>query len=82
MPSPVRGAAPPHAGTTPCADATLRPFYLFATSRPRPDPVGWWPNRLSLLLIGAVAVLAGWLLLSRPVRLLRSSLRNGLQDGR
>ncbi len=41
----------------------LRPFYLFATSRPGPDPAGYWPNRLSLLLVAAVAAVAGWLLL-------------------
>ena len=49
----------------------LRPFYLFATSRPGPDPAGFWVNRGALLLIAAAAALAGWLLLGRPVRLLR-----------
>ena len=29
----------------------LRPFYLFATSRPGPDPGAYGPNRLSLLLV-------------------------------
>jgi hypothetical protein len=48
----------------------LRPFYLFATSRAGPDPAGYWTNRASLLLIGAAAALAGWLLLGRPARLL------------
>jgi hypothetical protein len=48
----------------------LRPFYLFATSRPAPDPAAYWPNRLSLLLVTAVAATAGWLLLGRPARLL------------
>jgi hypothetical protein len=49
----------------------LRPFYLFATSRPGPDPAAYWPDRLSLLLIAAVAAATGWLLLGRPARLLQ-----------
>ena len=49
----------------------LRPVYLFATSRPGPDPAGYWANRGVLLLIAAAAALAGWVLLGRPVRLLR-----------
>ena len=55
----------------------LRPFYLFATSRPGPDPAAYWPNRLTLLLAAAVAAVAGWLLLGRPARLLPGVLRDG-----
>jgi hypothetical protein len=55
----------------------LRPFYLFATSRPGPDPAAYWPNRLSLLLIAVVAAVAGWLLLGRPARLLPGVLADG-----
>ncbi|MGI8451187.1 MAG: hypothetical protein ACR2MP_29190 [Streptosporangiaceae bacterium] len=51
----------------------LRPVYLFATSRPGPDPMGYWANRGVLLLIAAAAAMARWLLLGRPVRLLRSA---------
>ena len=50
----------------------LRPVYLFATSRPGPDPAGYWANRGVLLLIAAAAALAGWLLLGRPARLLHT----------
>ena len=56
----------------------LRPFYLFATSRPGPDPVGYWPDRLSLLLVAVVAAVAGWLLLGRPARLLPGALSDGV----
>ena len=55
----------------------LRPFYLFATSRPGPDPAAYWPDRLSLLLVAVVAAVAGWLLLRRPERVLRGVLSNG-----
>jgi hypothetical protein len=55
----------------------LRPFYLFATSRPGPDPAAYWPNRLSLLLVATVAAVAGWLLLGRPARLLPGVLSDG-----
>ena len=55
----------------------LRPFYLFATSRPGPDPAAYWPNRLTLLLAAAVAAGVGWLLLGRPARLLPGVLRDG-----
>ena len=55
----------------------LRPFYLFATSRPGPDPAAYWPDRLSLLLVAAVAAMAGWLLLGRPARLLAGALSDG-----
>ena len=55
----------------------LRPFYLFATSRPGPDPAAYWPNRLALLLVAAVAAMAGWLLLGRPVRLLHGVPHDG-----
>lgn len=51
----------------------LRPVYLFATSRHGPDPMGYWANRGVLLLIAAAAAMAGWLLLGRPVRLLRGA---------
>ena len=52
----------------------LHPFYLFATSRPGPAPADYWPNRLSLLLVAAVAAVAGWLLLGHPARLLAGVL--------
>jgi hypothetical protein len=55
----------------------LHPFYLFATSRPGPDPAAYWPNRLSLLLAATVAAVAGWLLLGRPARLLQGVLSDG-----
>ena len=53
----------------------LRPFYLFATSRPGPDPAGFWVNRAALLVIAAAAAVAGWLLLGRQARLLRQAQR-------
>lgn len=59
----------------------LRPFYLFATSRPGPARVAYWPNRLSLLLVAVAAAAAGWLLLGRPARLLPAVPGDGAPRG-